>query len=727
MSAEQENYKVCVEAMNLQAEVAKGVVDPSMFAEFASKFPKFFADKFDLTMGPGKVAKKAIGFPEMMASVQPIFEGIKNSSVVPTVTVIDANTMSVETVFKSVYTDAHGNDVPNTAEDYVFTTVLTYDAAHKITHWNQTWDVGQMDRARALEAVENEKIFERNKGLFGEIMSQWGAGAFNSTNPDAKAVANKLMAPDFVADARYNTEYQTGWKRYEGPDGCLEWCGFLEETWAMPDFTVNGIYQGPKGEVWAAGSSTPMHIDTGKKMPFPVEFIHRVNFNKEGKCTYFKFYNSPVAMYQDALVNENEAAVQPMIPTAPRPAADKDYAKNIDVFWKNMAAWGSGIYNGPKEEALAAIAKCWSKDCFVDFRYPLKSTTTLSEPFKGHEGIFKWCAILAGWDMPDFTPEHVTEGEPGEIIAKFSFTSTVKATGKLVGKYDTLFRCTVVNGLIVHATMHQGPGAELLDAAHTPDANKFFIVEHAHRSPEKAQEWWAMIGELFEKPELFKAMQDKQRELGFFNHQFLPEAFGTDKPMQCLWECTKAITKEQFQQFIDGPHGPDPKGCVINTVYPVMQGAVLPGTGFFVPNADAAPETPAATRGAFFWVKHDFKDANKFWEQISTLKPEDWKGLALKNNKLGFHNHTFAPCAAEGPAFCLWESEKDVSVEEFQAFVDGVDGPGYPNLINHVHKCDANAGAKPTAKFAQGIPGAMLPVKEAVPSAAVANSRATAA
>ena len=64
MSAEQENYKVCVEAMNLQAEVAKGVVDPSMFAEFASKFPKFFADKFDLTMGPGKVAKKAIGFPK---------------------------------------------------------------------------------------------------------------------------------------------------------------------------------------------------------------------------------------------------------------------------------------------------------------------------------------------------------------------------------------------------------------------------------------------------------------------------------------------------------------------------------------------------------------------------------------------------------------------------------------------------------------------------------------
>ena len=40
-------------------------------------------------------------------------------------------------------------------------------------------------------------------------------------------------------------------------------------------------------------------------------------------------------------------------------------------------------------------------------------------------------------------------------------------------------------------------------------------------------------------------------------------------------------------------------------------------------------------------------------------------------------------------------------------------------LVNHVHKCDANAGAKPTAKFAQGIPGAMLPVKEAVPSAAV--------
>ena len=99
-------------------------------------------------------------------------------------------------------------------------------------------------------------------------------------------------------------------------------------------------------------------------------------------------------------------------------------------------------------------------------------------------------------------------------------------------------------------------------------------------------------------------------------------------------------------------------------------------------------------------MKHDFKDANKFWEQINTLKPEDWKGLTLKNNKLGFHNHTFAPCAAEGPAFCLWESER-ISVG-VQALINWA-APA-TQAVNHVHKCDANAGAKPTAKFAQASP-----------------------
>ena len=95
----------------------------------------------------------------------------------------------------------------------------------------------------------------------------------------------------------------------------------------MPDFTVNGLYEGPKGEVWATGSASPIHIETGKQMPFPTDFVHRVSFDEEGKCMYFKFFNGPSTMYQDSLVSINEAIVPPMIPTPPQPAADKNFGK----------------------------------------------------------------------------------------------------------------------------------------------------------------------------------------------------------------------------------------------------------------------------------------------------------------------------------------------------------------------------------------------------------------
>ena len=101
----------------------------------------------------------------------------------------------------------------------------------------------------------------------------------------------------------------------------------------------------------------PLHIPTGKQMPFPLRVHYRVGFNKEGKCTYFKFYNSGAFMYQDSLVSENESVVAQMIPLPERPVADKDFAKNLETFWGNMQAWGSGVYNGPKDAALETIGE----------------------------------------------------------------------------------------------------------------------------------------------------------------------------------------------------------------------------------------------------------------------------------------------------------------------------------------------------------------------------------
>jgi hypothetical protein len=726
MSSKDINLKLAEEAMALQAKIGVGIVDADMFAEFASKFPGFFSEKFHLIMGPGKADNKECSFGDMMGVAKKVFDAIKNKSIKHVVTPVDDNTMSVQMIFDSVYLDAHGDEIAGTEGVYEFTTLLTYNADHKIVSWNQTWDTARMDNMRELEKEANHKIFERNKVLFSEILGAWGSGAFNTTNPDAKKVAEKFMAEDCVTDARYNTANSTGFKVYDGREGCLEWCAFLEKTWAMPDYSILGVYEGPKGECWATGSASPLHIPTGKQMPFPCEFIYRVGFDKEGKCTYFKFYNSGAFVYMDSLVSENEAVVAQMIPFPERPVADKVFAKNLETFWGNMQAWGSGVYNGPKGTALETIEKFWAKDCVVDFRYPMNTTSVLDKPFKGPEGIFEWCQILAGWDMPDFDVQHVVECNEGEILALFQFTNTVKATGKLVGNYDCVFRCSVVNGKIAHATMHQGPGAVALDAAHTPDANKFFIVEHEFRSPEKAEEWWKNTAELFSDAEKLNATNKKQFELGFVFHQFLPQAAGTDKKMQCLWECKNTVTKEEFQQFIDGPYGPDATDCVINHVSPAMQGAILPGTKFFLPYFQAAPEHPIRTKGSFFWVKHDFKSpesAGEFWNAMGSL---DFKAITAKNNKLGFHNHTFVPVAPEGPMFCLWESDKDISVEEFQTFVDGPDGPS-PALINHVHKTDLSAAAVPNAKFSVPVEGAVLPLKEVPDTAAVTANQAMAA
>ena len=205
MSSKDINLKLAEEAMALQAKIGVGVVDAGMFAEFASKFPGFLAEKFHLIMGPGKADNKDCSRERPM-SRKKMFDAIKNKSIKHVVTPVDDNTMNVQMIFDSVYTDAHGDEIAGTEGVYEFTTLLTYNADHKIVSWNQTWDTAKMDNMRELEKEANHKIFERNKVLFSEILGAWGSGAFNTTNPDAKKVAEKFMAEDCVTDARYNTE-----------------------------------------------------------------------------------------------------------------------------------------------------------------------------------------------------------------------------------------------------------------------------------------------------------------------------------------------------------------------------------------------------------------------------------------------------------------------------------------------------------------------------------------
>lgn len=719
MTSKDANLKAANEAFTVQSKLAMGVVDPAMMAEFGAKFAGFYAPKFDLSMGPGKAEFKQGDFPTMMKTVHPIFEGLRNKDIKFECEAINDTQVKVVSVFDSVYTDAHGDDVPDTAKKIEFTTIATYDDNAKMTSFVQTWDVAEMDRCRKLEAEANAKIFERNKGLYGELMGLWGSGSFNSTNPDAFKLAEEKWSADFVADARYPSTYADGFKLYEGTKAGVEWCHYLEKNWDMPDFAVAGIFPGPKGEVWAQGSSTPVHKPSGKSLPFKVEWFQRVGFNKEGKCTYFKFFNGPTAVYQDSLAAPNEAVVPPMIPTPPKPEADADFGKNMEIWGGMMAAWGSGKFGGDKATALKELSKFFAEDVIADARYPAKTFTEIDAVFKGVEGIYQWCAVLAGWDMPDFQMKHVTEGAaPGEIVCMMNSTPIVKATGKTIANYHTIARFIVSKGKISHCQFHWGPEAWKLGEAHVPDAAKMFIVEHTFKAG-KADEWWKNMTEMMGKPVEYNAWVTKQREMGFVGHQFMPE--GGDKPVQCMWECRDTITKAEFQKFIDSPMGPGDT-CLVNTVYPVMPGAQLPGTNFFVDPA-GAPANVAQTKGSFFWIHHEFKNpdaAKKFWEMMGGMDEAAMRGMTINNTKLGFHNHTFAPTAMEGPVFCCWESEKDITVEEFQTFIDGPDGPGAGAIFNNTcHKVPAGMGQVPSAKFAAPFAGAMLPIKSSPTTAAV--------
>ena len=84
---------------------------------------------------------------------------------------------------------------------------------------------------------------------------------------------------------------------------------------------------------------------------------------------------------------------------------------------------------------------------------------------------------------------------------------------------------------------------------------------------------------------------------------------------------------------------------------------------------------PAAP--CFYTVVQDFipGKAEAWWAQISQMGPADMLAMQKKNNKLGYHNHSFMPSDVAGPINCLWECKVDTPPEVFQVFIDGPEGP----------------------------------------------------
>lgn len=255
---------------------------------------------------------------------------------------------------------------------------------------------------------------------------------------------------------------------------------------------------------------------------------------------------------------------------------------------------------------------------------------------------------------------------------------------------------------------------ELVPVQATPS---FFAVVHTFVNDAKKADFFSMIGSMGEAE--FAAMAEKHHTLGYHNHSFMPTA--GDKVL-CVWEAKdEAVTPEAFQAFIDGPDGPA-EGVFVNAAHKILPGAIAPASFFLPPAASSAVDTAAAaasSTGSFFWVVHSFKAgaAPAFWQMITSMKPEDMAAMGDANHKNGVHNHSFLPCAMDGPnaAICVWESQAPMSVVDFQAFIDGPNGPGGGATFDNDVYLAAAGAQTPAAYFTAPTPVVCTPCDDAPP------------
>jgi len=250
----------------------------------------------------------------------------------------------------------------------------------------------------------------------------------------------------------------------------------------------------------------------------------------------------------------------------------------------------------------------------------------------------------------------------------------------------------------------------------------FFAVVHTFVEG-KAEGFFSMMSSMSEAD--MAAMTEKNHALGFHNHSFMPT--GGDKVL-CVWECKDDTTPEAFQSFVDGTDGPAP-GVFVNQCYKVLPGAMTPASFFKVTPASTPSDTP--TTGSWFWVHHSFKAgaAPAFWEMMQGMKPEDMAAMSDGFHKLGFNNHSFLPCKMDGPhaAICVWESKAPMTVEAFQAFIDGPNGPGAGQTFDNEVYLAAPGAWTPAAYFTTPSPVVCTPCDDGTPDKAFGPEGAQAA
>ena len=86
---------------------------------------------------------------------------------------------------------------------------------------------------------------------------------------------------------------------------------------------------------------------------------------------------------------------------------------------------------------------------------------------------------------------------------------------------------------------------------------------------------------------------------------------------------------------------------------------------------------------------HKFREgkAEEWWKGIAEVLSEDDQPAKMREHQksLGFYNHLFLPMGGDNLILCLWEAKEAVSIETFQAYIDGPDGPAGDAMMNTVY------------------------------------------
>ena len=85
-------------------------------------------------------------------------------------------------------------------------------------------------------------------------------------------------------------------------------------------------------------------------------------------------------------------------------------------------------------------------------------------------------------------------------------------------------------------------------------ASTFYIVHHEFKAGASSK-WWETAYAAMAPGGGWEEAVVVNKEEGGFNHSV--NAVTSDGHIYCIWETKEGITAEEFQEFIDGPTGPD--------------------------------------------------------------------------------------------------------------------------------------------------------------------------